>query len=129
MKGAFARAALFYVALTLVITFPLILRLNSAVPHDLGDPLLSASILWWNVHVLPLSERWWNGFGFFPATGMIAFSDHRLGLSLLASPLQWLGCGPITAYNVVWLATFPLCALGGHALVFALTKRHDAALI
>jgi hypothetical protein len=129
MKGAFARAALFYVALTLVITFPLILRLNSAVPHDLGDPLLSASILWWNAHVLPLSERWWNGFAFFPATGTIAFSDHRLGLSLLASPLQWLGCGPITAYNVVWLATFPLCALGGHALVFALTKRHDAAVI
>ena len=129
MKRAFARAALFYVALTLVVTFPLILHLNSTVPQDLGDPLLSASILWWNAHVLPLTERWWNGFAFAPATGMLAFSDHRLGLSLLASPLQWFGCGPVTAYNVVFLATFPLCALAGHTLAFTLTKRHDAALI
>jgi hypothetical protein len=129
MTGPVARAALFYAALTLVLTFPLILHLNSTVPHDLGDPLLSASLLWWNAHVLPLTERWWNGFAFTPATGMLAFSDHRLGMSLLASPLQWLGCSPITAYNVVFLSTFPLCAIGAHALAFTLTKRHDAALI
>lgn len=104
------RAAIVYTAATLVGTYPLIAHLRSAVPQDLGDPLLSASILWWNAHVLPLTERWWNGFAFYPATGTIAFSDHRLGLSLLVSPLQWLGCGPITAYNVAWLATFPLCA-------------------
>ena len=41
---------------------------------------------------------------------MIAFSDHRLGASLLATPLQWLGASPLTAYNIVFLATFPLCA-------------------
>jgi hypothetical protein len=91
--------------------------------------LLSTAILWWNAHVLPLTERWWNGFAFAPATGMLAFSDHRLGLSLFASPLQWLGCSPVTAYNLVFLATFPLCALAAHALAFTLTKRHDAALI
>lgn len=129
MTGPVARAALFYAALTLVLTFPLILHLNSTVPHDLGDPLMSASILWWNANVLPLSERWWNGFAFFPATGMLAFSDHRLGMSLIASPLQWLGCGPLAAYNLAFLATFPLCALAAHGLVFTLTKRHDAAVI
>ena len=115
MKAAFGRAALGYGALVLVLTYPLVLHLSSTVPHDLGDPLLSASLLWWNAHVLPLTERWWNGFAFVPATGTLAFSDHRLGLSLLASPLQWLGLGPITAYNVVWLATFPLCPLAAHA--------------
>jgi hypothetical protein len=129
MKAAFGRAALGYGALVLVLTYPLVLHLSSTVPHDLGDPLLSASLLWWNAHVLPLTERWWNGFAFVPATGTLAFSDHRLGLSLLASPLQWLGLGPITAYNVVWLATFPLCALAAHALAFTLTGRTDAAVI
>jgi hypothetical protein len=129
LTRASARAALFYVALTLLVTFPLVLRLTSVVPHDLGDPLMSASILWWNAHVLPLTERWWNGFAFFPATGMLAFSDHRLGMSLIASPLQWLGAGPVTAYNLAFLATFPLCAIAAHGLVFTLTKRHDAALI
>ena len=129
MRSALVRAAIMYTAVTLVATYPVIVHLRAAVPQDLGDPLLSASILWWNAHVLPLSERWWNGFAFYPATGTIAFSDHRLGLSLLASPLQWLGCGPITAYNVAWLATFPLCALAAHALVLTLTQRQDAALI
>jgi F5/8 type C domain len=99
------------------------------VPSDLGDPLLSTAILWWNAHVLPLTERWWNGFAFAPATGTLAFSDHRLGLSLIASPLQWLGLTPLTAYNIVLLLTFPLCAIAAHILAFTLTKRHDAAAI
>jgi hypothetical protein len=99
------------------------------VPADLGDPLLSTAILWWNAHVLPLTERWWNGFAFAPATGTLAFSDHRLGLSLIASPLQWLGASPLTAYNIVLLLTFPLCALAAHILGFTLTKRQDAAWI
>jgi hypothetical protein len=125
----FIAATLGYTALAAVITFPLVFHLSSAVPGDLGDPLLSTAILWWNAHVMPLTERWWNGFAFAPATGTLAFSDHRLGLSLLASPLQWLGASPLTSYNIVLLLTFPLCALGAHALGFTLTKRHDAAAI
>jgi len=76
-----------YTALTLLLTYPLILHLSTTVPHDLGDPLLSVSILWWNAHVMPLTDRWWNGFAFYPATGFLAYSDHRLGESLIATPL------------------------------------------
>jgi hypothetical protein len=129
MKRAWLAVSLFYGAVAIAVTFPLVMRLGTTLPHDLGDPLLSATILWWNAHVLPLSERWWNGFAFFPASGMLAFSDHRLGESLIASPLQWLGVGPIAAYNVVLIATFVLCGLGAHALAFTLTKRHDASLL
>jgi F5/8 type C domain len=125
----FATAALIYTALAIALTFPLILHLTSVVPADLGDPLLTTAILWWNAHVLPLTERWWNGFAFAPAHGMLAFSDHRLGLSLMATPLQWLGASPLTAYNIIFLATFPLCALAAHALGYTLTHRHDAAAL
>jgi hypothetical protein len=118
-----------YSALAVVVTFPLILNLSSRLPKDLGDPLLVSSILWWNAHVMPLTEQWWNGFGFFPATGMMAFSEHFLGAGLIASPLQWLGCSPITAYNLTLLASFPLCGLAAHALALTLTKRHDAAVV
>ena len=45
-----------YTALTLLLTYPLVLHLSATVPHDLGDPLLSTSLLWWNAHVLPLTE-------------------------------------------------------------------------
>jgi hypothetical protein len=118
-----------YSAVALLLTFPLILELPSRLPKDLGDPLLVTSILWWNAHVLPLTEQWWSGTGFFPATGMMAFSDHFLGASLIASPLQWLGCSPTTAYNLTFLASFPLCAGAAHALAWTLTRRHDAAVV
>ena len=118
-----------YSALAVVVTFPLILHLSSRVPKDLEDSLWYVGRLWWNAHVLPLSERWWNGFTFYPAGGAMAFSDHLLGASLIASPLQWLGCSPITAYNLTFLASFPLCAIGAHALALTLTRRHDAALV
>jgi hypothetical protein len=118
-----------YTALAALVTFPLVMHLTSALPHDLGDPLLSTAILWWNAHTMPLTDRWWNGFAFFPAPGMLAFSDHRLGESFIASPVQWLGGSDITAYNVTLLLTFPLCAVGAHALGFTLTRRHDAALV
>jgi hypothetical protein len=118
-----------YSALTLLLTWPLILHLTSALPHDAEDPLLSATILWWNAHVLPLSRRWMDGFFFYPAGGALALSDHRLGLSPIASPLLWLGLGPVTVYNITFLATYPLCAIAGHGLAFALTKRHDASIV
>jgi hypothetical protein len=126
---ALVSAFLAYSALAVLVTFPLILDLSSRLPKDLGDPLLSASILWWNAHVMPLTERWWDGFGFYPAPGMMAFSEHFLGASLIASPLQWLGCSPITAYNLTFLISFPLCAVAAHALALTLTKRHDAAIV
>ena len=118
-----------YAVLTVLITFPLILHLSSRIPKDLEDSLWYVAILWWNAHVLPLTEQWWNGFAFYPATGMMAFSDHLLGASLIASPLQWLGCSPITAYNLTFLVSFPLCAIAAHALSWTLTSRHDAAIV
>jgi hypothetical protein len=122
-------AALAYLLLAAALTFPLILHLDTGVPHDLGDPLLSTSLLWWNAHVTPLTAAWWNGPWFHPEPGSLAFSDHRLGGSLLASPLQWAGLGPVTAYNVTLLLSFVVCAVACFALVRALTGRSDAAAI
>jgi hypothetical protein len=83
--GSFCQAFACF-ALAVPVTFPLILHLSTRVPRDLADSLWYPTILWWNAHALPLTERWWNGFAFFPATGMMAFSDHLLGASLIASP-------------------------------------------
>ncbi len=90
---------------------------------------MSTTLLWWNAHVVPLTERWWNGFAFYPAPGMLAFSDHRLGESLIATPLLWVGASPIAAYNLTLLAMFPLSAIAAHWAAFTMTKRHDAAAI
>jgi len=127
--GALVAPAIVFVALSVAITFPLVLRLSTGVPHDLGDPLLSASILWWNAHVTPLTAPWWHGSWFHPESGSLAFSDHRLGASLFASPLQWLGVTPVAAANLTLLASFALSALAAFVLVLELTGRSDAALV
>ena len=99
------------------------------IPNDLGDPILNAWIVWWNVHALPFTTAWWNALAFWPSTGALAFSEVLLGLAPITTPIQWLGGGPIAAYNVAFLLTFPLSALAAHALVHRLTGRHLAALI
>jgi len=118
-----------YATLAVAATWPLAARLNSAVPHDPGDPLFSTWILWWNAHVLPLTARWWDAPVFTPLGGALSLSEHLLGLSVIATPMQWLGAAPITAYNTVFLASFPLCAIAAHALAHEITGRHDAAAV
>src|SRR5438034_10766245 len=121
--------ALFYLALVVTLTWPLAARLPRVVVHDLGDPLENTWILWWNAHTLPLTERWWNAPIFWPAPAALGLSEHLLGFSLVTTPLQWLGASPTTAYNICFLLSFPLCALAAHALVFAITRRHDAGIV
>src|SRR5262245_10985917 len=126
---AFGLAFLAYTALTLLLFHGLIGRFSTAVPHDLGDPLLSSWILWWNAHRLPFVGSWWDGLGFFPVHGSLAFSDHRVGLTAIAGPVQWLGGSPILAYNVTLLSTFVLSALAAHVLTWLLTKSHSAGAV
>ncbi len=118
-----------YLLLTLLVFWPLGRHVTTHVPHDLGDPLMSAWILWWNAHVVPFTTTWWNGLNFFPAPGALAYSDHRIGLSLIASPIQWLGGNHLLAYNITFLLSFALSALAMHVLVFRLTHRHTAAVL
>src|SRR5437868_1476120 len=124
-----AIAFLIYCGLTIALTFPLILSLGTSLPNDPGDPALNTWILWWNAHAVPYTARWWNAPAFYPSPGALAFSENLLGLSVISTPLQWLGVGPQAAYNVVLMLTFPLCAIGAYLLGFEVTKREDAAFV
>jgi hypothetical protein len=125
----FAAAFSAYTILAVILTFPLVAHLSSVVPHDAGDPILNAWILGWNAHQVPMSHAWWNAPIFFPARGAMAFSEHLLGISLFATPIQWLGGSPLFAYNVIFLLSFPVSAFAAHLLVYSLTRRHDAAIL
>ncbi|MSO56886.1 MAG: hypothetical protein EXQ55_08205 [Acidobacteria bacterium] len=120
---------LVYCGLTIGLTFPLILQIGSVLPNDAGDPALNTWILWWNAQAVPFTTAWWNAPAFYPAPGMLSFSENLLGLSLISTPLHWLGAGPQAAYNIVFLLTFPLSAIGAYLLTLALTKRRDAAFL
>ena len=118
-----------YCAITIALTYPLVLQIGTVIPNDAGDPALNTWILWWNTQAIPFSARWWNAPAFYPAPGVLSFSENLLGLSLISTPLSWLGAGPQAAYNIVFLLTFPLSAIGAYFLVHELTGRRDAAFI
>jgi hypothetical protein len=122
-------AFLFYTALTVALTWPLPLQPGSLVPSDLGDPLLNVYLLNWNASEWPLTERWWDLPQFYPARGVMAYSEHLLGLSLIATPVIAITGNPLLAHNIVFLLTWPLSGMAAYFLVYVITRRHDAALV
>jgi hypothetical protein len=123
----YAIAATAYSFLTAVLTWPLPIQLSSVVPSDLGDPLLNIWIMWWNTQAVPLTDAWWNAPQFYPATGVLGFSEHLLGLAPITTPIILITGQPVLAYNIAFLLAFPLSALSAHFLVHTLTRRHDVA--
>lgn len=118
-----------YVALTAVLGRPLITQIDTAVAKDAGDPLLTAAILHWNARHVPLTEAWWQFPIFAPTRDTLAFSEHLLGVSVVATPIAWLTGNPIAAYNITLLLSFPLAAIAMFALVRRLTGSGAAAFV
>ena len=129
-SGAAAAAGFFvYVALAAVLGRQVLLQIGTAVASDAGDPLLTAAILHWNAHHVPLTDAWWQLPIFHPTPDALAFSEHLLGVSVLASPVAWLTGNPLVAYNLTMLLTFPLAAMAIYALVHRLTGSAGAAFV
>jgi hypothetical protein len=118
-----------YIALTIALTWPLPRHPASLVPNDVGDPLLNTYLLSWNASAIPLTERWWNLPQFYPIPGVMAYSEHLLGLSLIATPIIVVTGNPLLAYNVAFLLAWPLCGMAAYFLVYVMTRRHDAAFV
>ena len=121
--------ALIYAALTVVLGRQLLANLGSTVAHDAGDPLLTAAILKWNATHWPLSDAWWQFPIFHPTRDTMAFSEHLLGLSAVASPIYWFTRDTLVTANLATLLTYPLSALAMYALVFRLTRSVAGAFI
>ena len=78
---------------------------------------------------MPLTSAWWSGPAFFPAPDTLALSEHLLGLSVLTTPIVWLTGNPVLAYNIAFLLTFLLSAMGAYVLGLTLTKSRGAGFV
>ncbi len=101
-------AFLGFCALAIIWTWPVAGSITSRIPNDPGDPIFVTWVLWWNAQVTPFTDAWWNAPIMWPMPGALALSEHLVGLSLVATPLQRLGASPITAYNICFLLTYAL---------------------
>ena len=124
-----ALSALTYLAFTAFLGRDVLLHLGTTVAADPGDPLLVAAILKWNATHVWLTDAWWQFPVFHPTRDVLTFSEHFLGVSLIASPLYWSTQNTLLTYNVVLLLTFPLCALAMYALVYRLSGSAAGAFI
>jgi hypothetical protein len=96
-----ARVLLLFVALAAAHTWPLASGLDTLSRHDSADALLNEWILAWVAHALATSPlHLFDANIFFPERHTLAFSEHLLGQSILATPLIWLGVPTLAAHNV-----------------------------
>lgn len=112
-----------------VLTYPLSLRLGSAVTDE-ADPLLNAWILAWDAHILPRNPlNLYNANDFYPYSNTLAYSETLLGQAIITTPIIWITENPILAVNLSILLSFTLSGIGMYALVYRFTHSHLAALI
>lgn len=122
-------ALFLYSCLTLVLTYPAVLRLKVAIIGDYVDSFLNTWIVAWGVRKITRGE-WGSLFDaniFFPYKNTLAYSEHLLGVALTAIPIQLGFNDPLVTFNVSVLISFVLTALGMYLLVWYLTRNGYAA--
>ncbi|HSK10311.1 MAG TPA: DUF3108 domain-containing protein [Vicinamibacterales bacterium] len=129
--------ALFYLAATLVATWPLVLHPFTRLfaPVGPGDPYLNLWILGWDLGTISadplalLDGRIFDANIFFPAEGTLAYSDNLILPALVAWPL-WAATGNLTfCYNALLFLSWWASALAMYAFVRAVTGSRTGALL
>jgi hypothetical protein len=113
-------AAGLFLALTLLLTWPLPLHPASAAMPMGPDGDLFAWTLAWDAHAFvhqPLAI--FDANIYHPLRHTLAFSENLIGSALIAAPIIWATGNPVLALNVVALLSVMLCGLG----VFVLARR------
>ncbi|MGQ0733582.1 MAG: hypothetical protein ACT4QD_08010, partial [Acidobacteriota bacterium] len=127
MKSVLAVTGAFAVV-TLAMTWPLAATFTSAVPGQLGDPLLAMWAIGWDWRALTRAvsdpaalTTFWDANAFSPEHGSLAFGHHFVGQAALVLPILWATDNVILAYNVLFVTAFAGYALGTFLLVRSLT--------
>ena len=125
--GSAGLAFLLYVALTVVMTWPLARGLTRDIPGDFGDPLFTSWVLSWDA--THLGRGWWSANVFAPQPLALAYSEHFLPQALQVLPIYATTKNPILCYNLLFLSTFALAGLGMFLLGRELTGSATAGLV
>src|SRR5262245_23226825 len=88
-------SALAYAGITIVMGRHVLASLSSRIASDIGDPLFGTALLNWNATHLPWTHAWYQFPIFYPITDALALAEHLLGVSVIATPIQWLVGSPL----------------------------------
>jgi hypothetical protein len=117
-------------ALSVANTYPLVRQIGSALPINLGDPLLNTFILGWDADRIQHGfQALWDAPFYFPMRNTLALSEHLLGIAIFTAPIQWMTGNAVLVYNVALLASTVLAGVGAYLLTRSLWGRRDAAWV
>ena len=125
-----AGAAAFYVALTLVLTYPFSAHLTNHVLSTGTDMDLAIWTIGWDVHAFTHAP--WAIFDaniFYPFHNSLAYSENLIGSALIAAPVVWLTGNVVLGMNVAVLFSVAASAFGTFLLAHRLKLSVMAALI
>ena len=111
------RATFLYLALTIVLAYPLSMYPGSAVLSASPDTNLFLWTLQWDVHAL--THQPWAIFDaniYAPERSTLAYSENLLGSAPFAAPILWLTGNAVLAMNLVVLLASVLCGVGTYLL-------------
>jgi len=124
----FARAALLFTVLTVVMTWPQAARFTTdAWQHE--DVFFNMWRLGWFAHALANSpSHLLDGNIFYPEPRTLTYSDAMVVESIVAAPLLWTGVPPVLVHNLMLLGGIVLSAAGIFMLAAKLTGSQTAAV-
>lgn len=115
-----------YAIVTVVMTFPLIIRLTDGIPGDAFDAYLNLWSYWWVSHaLLALENPFWTPLLYAPFGAPLYLHTLNPINGLLSLPVQLLA-GPIIAYNTVVMLSLTLTAFSAYLLVTHVTRSRAA---
>jgi len=116
-----------YLLVTLVMAAPLVDYGALTTATYVGDARLIVWTLAWDCHAMLSRLPLIDANIFFPAPHALRYTEHHLGIAILALPFYALTQNPVLAYWMVWLAAFAANALAMHALAYRVVRDHLAA--
>ena len=130
-------AALLFLGLTIVVTWPLAPGLGHDVPSDYGDPLYVAWALAWVMRQmgraltghLDAVTHFFDANQLYPEPGTLALSDHFVGQALPLAPVYWITGNAVLTLGLAYIVAFTLCGFSMWLLVRELTGSSAAGVL
>jgi len=119
---------LVFVILTLILTYPIALNMGEALTEP-GDSLFITWCLSWDLKSFFSDPM--NIFSaniFYPHKYTLAYSEHMIGVAIMAVPIYVFSHNPILIYNSMLLLSFILCGWCMYLLVYNLTADWVAGI-
>ena len=118
-----------FLVLTMVMTWPIVTRLNTHVTPGqqrvMTVPYLNLWTLAWNHHWLKgNTDTYWDANQFYPHRKTLAYSEPQFGMGLLTFPLSFFGANTVLMYNLLLLGFIWGSGMAVYALCWYLFAKH-----